>query len=344
MAGAKRTAKKPSGRQALGRGLSSLMRSTTIEVDVGEQLAKKRSGAAAKTKKQSAPAAERRDTKRDETPLEGLAMLPIHRVFANANQPRTHFDEAEVESLSNSIKESGVLQPILVRRIAAASGGSHSAGDVDGFEIVAGERRYRAAKMAGLSEIPAVVRHIDDREALEIGIVENVQRADLNPVEVALAYKRLIDEFGLSQDAVAKTVGKDRVSVANAVRLLRLPDAVQQLLAEGAITAGHGKALLMLESEAKQLALAKLIQKEQLSVREAERLASGGTPKSKRSKRGSKAGAAEKSGVELQLEERLRRGLGTKVAVSFDKSGSGELRISFFSREELDRLLEHFGV
>lgn len=322
------------------------MRSTTIEVDVGEQLAKRRKNS--QTAKQAKSSTQTTTTtpssKRDELPLEGLAMIPIHRVFPNAKQPRTHFEESEVESLSNSIKESGVLQPILVRRRSAAAADSHSAGDVDGFEIVAGERRYRAAKMAGLREIPAVVRHIDDREALEIGIVENVQRSDLNPVEIALAYKRLIDEFGLSQESVAKTVGKDRVSVANAVRLLRLPDTVQQMLAAGTISAGHGRALLMLESEAKQTALANLIFKEQLSVREAERLASGGSPKQTRKKRGQKKGTVEKSGVELQLEERLRRGLGTKVAVNFDNNGSGELRISFFSREELDRLLEHFGV
>lgn len=352
MAEAKRSNKKQQfGRQALGRGLSTLMRSTTVEVDVGEQLGKRGKQAAERpaaperlAAKKRTPSAPAQAAAPDEAPVEGLALLPIHRVFPNARQPRTRFEESDVQSLAASIRESGVLQPILVRRRSAVTGDSHYAGDVDGFEIIAGERRYRAAKAAGLSEIPAVVREIDDREALEIGIVENVQRTDLNPIELALAYQRLVDEFELSQEAVAKTVGKDRASIANALRLLRLPENVRELLVDGAISAGHGRALLMLDSASKQSALASLIVKEQLSVREAERLASSGEARGGRKRGRTAARPEEKSGVELQLEERLRRSLGTKVGVTLSKNGSGELKISFFSREELDRLLEHLQV
>ncbi len=343
-------------RSVLGRGLTALMSSGPVSVRIDEQdlgvpgFSKTRSAGA----KDAADAAPRAETPTfsalerasDEVLEGGMTYLAIDRLAPSRVQPRQNFNQEEISGLAKSIAETGLLQPIIVRRTAG------EAGPLAGYEIVAGERRWRAAKAAGLRKIPALVRQLSDREALEFGIIENVQRADLNPVEEAQAYQRLISEFNATQEEIARTAGKDRTSVANALRLLKLPAAVQQLLVHGEISSGHGRALLVLDSPEMQTALAKRICSENLSVRAAEQIVNevreigadaacgvpnGVSPVPSAPQRG-------KSPAVLELEERIRRALGTKVNLSVKKSGKGELRISFFSAAELESLLERLGA
>ncbi|MBL7663129.1 ParB/RepB/Spo0J family partition protein [bacterium] len=261
-------------------------------------------------------------------------VVDINLIAANPNQPRKIFSEAELESLTNSIRETGLLQPIVVRR-------KHSQDNSEHFEIVAGERRYRAALRAKLQEIPVILKQLSDKEALEIGIIENIQRADLNPIEEAQAYARLQDEFGSSHVEIAKTVGKDRTSVVNALRLLKLPAQVLHYLETGKLTAGHGRALLMLEDGVEQIRLAEQIVQENISVRSLERLAQEKSPK-KRSK--AEATSNNKTPQIAELENRLRRALGTKVSLNMNVTGAGEMRVSFFSHEEFERILERINA
>ncbi len=273
----------------------------------------------------------------------GMVYLALDRLVPSSVQPRQYFSEPEIISLAGSIKESGLLQPLIVRRSGSTPGVMAS------YEIVAGERRWRAAKTAGLRKVPVLVRQLSDKEALEFGIIENVQRADLNPIEEAQAYQRLISEFGATQDEVARTVSKDRTSIANTLRLLKLPEGLQQLMAQGQISAGHGRALLMVENLDLQLEIAGRIQSEGLSVRAAEKIVS------ELKKDGSGASvsvcvsselarSANKTPDVLELEERIRRVLGTKVSLCLKKGGKGELRINFFSQVELESLLERLGA
>ena len=294
-------------------------------------------------------AAETDTVREEELPEGSLVYLSIDRVTPNLDQPRKHFDAGELQELAETIRKTGLLQPLVVRRKGSESG------QLAAYEIVAGERRYRAAKLAGLVKIPAILKQLDDQEALEIGIIENVQRANLNPIEEALAYQRLIHFFGSTQAEVAEKVGKDRASVANLLRLLKLDTEVQELIAEGALSAGHGRALLMCSTPAAQKELAARILEEGLSVRAAEAVVSGkdaaaeaaspGTPEasapnvSPQRNRESAARGPKPPHI-ISLEERLRRELGTKVSLSVNDAGSGELRIAFFSLEELEGLVE----
>ena len=270
-------------------------------------------------------------------PEDGLFSLPMSRVIPSESQPRKAFSESELSSLAQSIRESGVLQPILVRRKKVS-------GEEQLYEIVAGERRFRAAKMAGLTSVPALLRDIGDREALEIGIVENVQRADLSPIEEASAYRRLVDEFSLSHNEIAKAVGKDRTSIVNSLRLLKLPELVRAMLDNGKLSAGHGRALLMFESVSKQLSIAKKAIEEGLSVRAVEQLAGQHANSGSVDDGAAARNRLPKLPSVMELEERLRRALGTKVALSLNHAGKGALRISFFSRLELEQLLDKLGA
>lgn len=267
-------------------------------------------------------------------PLEGVEgavnYVPIERVVTSAIQPRKHFAENDLESLAQSIRSTGLLQPLIVRRTGA--GGP--------LEIVAGERRWRAAQRAGLDRIPVIIRDLTDREALGAAIVENVQRADLNPIEEAESYARLISEFNETQESVSEVVGKDRATVANVLRLLRLPPPIRSLLAEGKLSAGHGRALLMIDDSVRQLALAEQSIREGLSVRALERLSAEASPQ--RAKRRVTKQATSSIDV-LAVEERLRRGLGTKVGIAMSSGEKGEIKISFYSQAELERLLDHIA-
>jgi ParB family chromosome partitioning protein len=238
---------------------------------------------------------------------------PIEKIIPNPYQPRQVFDETALAELVSSIKEKGVLQPLIVR----------SAGN-DSFELIAGERRWRAAQKAGLKEVPVVIKEVSDRESLEIAIIENIQRAELNPVEEAEGYKRLMDEFSYTQEELAGKVGKERATVSNHLRILKLPDEVKNDISAGLLSLGHAKALLGIEKSGAIIEAKKEIIKKGLSVREAEALA-------KRAKQG---GQKKKSAVKvdndlLGLEERLKRHFGTKVSIV--RSGvKGKLEISFY--------------
>lgn len=252
---------------------------------------------------------------------------PIEKITPNPYQPRQIFDETALSELVSSVKEKGVLQPLIVR----STGG-------DSFELIAGERRWRAAQKAGLKQVPVVIKDVSDRESLEIAIIENIQRAELNPVEEAEGYKRLMDEFSYTQEELAAKVGKERATVSNHLRILKLPDEVKKDIAENRLSLGHAKALLGLEKKGEIIEAKKAVIKKGLSVRETEALvkrAKQGTPKKK-------AGARHDSDL-AQLEERLTRHLGTKVRIA--RSGKkGKLEIDFYSSEELDSLIEIIGA
>jgi ParB family chromosome partitioning protein len=255
-----------------------------------------------------------------------VASIPIEDILPDKNQPRRHFDEALIEELAASIRSKGVIQPILVRREGAK------------YRIIAGERRWRASQRAGLRSVPALVKDVTERQAFELALIENVQREDLNPIEEAEAYRRLIEEFGLTQEGCAERVGKERSSIANSLRLLRLPDEVKTSLVEGSLNMGHARALLGLgDDEAIKRAAALVISK-RLSVRQTESLVR------KEKNGGAAKGPAEEprtNRAEVRaIEERLQRALGTKVKLTDRGKGRGKIEIEFFSYEELDRLLE----
>jgi ParB family transcriptional regulator, chromosome partitioning protein len=255
----------------------------------------------------------------------GATRLPLDEVHPDRANPRRNFDEAALEELAASLKNQGVLQPILVRK------------DGRGYRIIAGERRWRAAKKAGLSEIPALVREASDAEAYELALVENIQRADLNPLEEAEAFRRLVEERRLTQEQVADRVGKDRSTVANALRLLGLPNEVKQLVAEGDLDMGHARAILGLSKAADQVALARAVVTEALTVRQTEARVKaqrpGGAAPAKRR-------VAAASPEAKKLVEDLQRRLGTKVRLREKGAGKGTLEIDFFSYEDLDRLIQ----
>jgi len=250
----------------------------------------------------------------------GITEIELDKIIPNEYQPRKTFSDDKLNELAASIKEQGIIQPIIV----------HKAGS--GYQLIAGERRWRASRLAGLKSIPAIIKEATKRELLEMALIENVQREDLNPLEAAEAYKRLQDEFKLTQDDLAKRVGKERSTVTNFLRLLGLPKEVKQEIASGLLSMGHAKAILSLERTRDQILAAALIIKKGLSVREAEAL-------STRLRKPSK----EKKAVLNQeinfVEERLRKALGTKVSIS-PKPKGGRIVIEYYSSEELDRLLD----
>ena len=251
---------------------------------------------------------------------QAISMIALKQVLPNRYQPRVIFDEEELGRLAQSIKEHGVLQPIVVRRKG------------DGmYELIAGERRLRAALIAGLSTIPALVRNSNDEKALALALVENIQRQNLNPMEEAKAYSRLMGEFGLTQELVASSVGKDRSSIANILRLLTLPKEVQQFIESGVLSFGHARVLAGISSPSTQLQIAKRIVSERLSVRQTEQLVAG--PKNGGSGKHPKPAPNKFH----HLEDQLRKHFGTKVYVKAGARG-GQLIIQYYSDEELDRV------
>ena len=252
----------------------------------------------------------------------GVMNLGIEEILPDKGQPRRHFDDAHIAELAESIRTKGVLLPLIVRRAP------------EGYVIVAGERRWRAAQRAGLRELPVMVKEVTEKEAFEIALIENIQREDLNPVEEAEAYRRLIDEHGLTQDELAQRVGKERSTVANALRLLRLPEAIKQSIVAGALSMGHARALLALPDEADLKKAADKVVAEGLSVRGAEALV-----QRLKSKRSSQKEKRDGSNVHVRgVVEKLQRKLGMRVELK-DKGGRGTLEIRYASNEELDRVL-----
>lgn len=255
-------------------------------------------------------------------------IVKISSVEPNVNQPRKQFDEDALLELSESIKQYGVLQPLLV------------SDKKDYYEIIAGERRWRAAKLAGLKEIPVIVKEFSEQELVEISLIENIQREDLNPVEEAMAYKRLIDEFHLKQDEIAERVGKSRTAVTNAMRLLKLSEKVQQMLIDEMITAGHARAILSIADKEKQESIAMKVFDEKLSVRETEALVKRMLEPPKTAKK-SKFSSAEDAIYE-SLEEKMKSIMGTRVQIHRKKNDKGKIEIEYYSRDELERIIDLF--
>lgn len=251
--------------------------------------------------------------------------LDIKKIVPNEYQPRKVFKDAALNELVASIKEKGVIQPVIVRKTGN-----------NAFQLIAGERRWRAAKSAGLSSIPAIIKDAAPAEALEIALIENIQREDLNALETAEAFQRLINDFNLTHDDLSKKVGKDRATVTNYLRILKLPSEIKKWIAEGSLSVGHAKAVLQVENQRQQIIIAKKIVNNGLSVREAEAL----------SKRTSSPGVSS-SGLKrpkdpqiASLEEKLMHSLGTKVHLVHKSNKRGKIEIEYYSLEELDRLLE----
>jgi len=245
--------------------------------------------------------------------------IPVEKIKTNKYQPREEFSEEALKDLANSIKEKGVLQPIIVRSI----GGE--------YELIAGERRLRAAKLLNLKEIPAIIRDVSDIDSLELSIIENIQREDLNPIDQAKAYKKLLDEFNMTQESISSAIGKDRATVANILRLLKLPQKIQEHVSRGTISMGHAKAILGLEKEEEQLRLCTKIIKNDLSVRDAERYAKTISSVIKKT-------PYHKDPDLLAIEDKLRELLGTKVRIVKAKKG-GRIEIEFYSDEDLERVI-----
>ena len=250
----------------------------------------------------------------------GLAQVPVNAITPNPHQPRSTMDEAALRELADSIREHGLIQPLIVTQAAG------------GYQLIAGERRWRAAQLAGLATVPAVLKEAAPQQMLELALVENLQRADLNALEEASAFKQLMDEFGLTQEQVSRRVGKSRAAVGNAVRLLKLPQPVKARLADGAITEGHARALMSLDNEAVMLKALAAVTRNAMSVRQTEemvrRILAG--PKAKAKK-------AMASAETRSLEDRFRRALGTKVNLFKSRQG-GKVVIHFYSDEEFDAI------
>lgn len=257
----------------------------------------------------------------------GVQKIKLSLIEPNKNQPRKTFDKSKIEVLAQSIKEHGIIQPLVVVK------------NGDMYSIVAGERRWRAAKAAGITEVPVVVRDYTPRELMEIALIENIQREDLNPIEEALGYKTLMDDFGLTQDELSQRIGKSRSAVANTLRLLALDSKIQKMLISGELSPGHARAVLSVENEKLRYELAQTIVKENLNVRQAEAAAKRLNSAKKPTK------VKKKTPYDIELDNvmsRLSEQLGTKVKIS-GSAKKGKIEIEYYGNEDLDRLLSIFG-
>lgn len=255
-------------------------------------------------------------------------MIDIKKVEPNREQPRKKFDEDALIELSESIKQFGVLQPLLCQERD------------DYYEIIAGERRWRAAKIAGIKEVPVIIKKLSEQEIMEISLIENLQREDLNPIEEALAYKRLIDEFKLKQDEVAERVSKSRTAVTNAMRLLKLNEKVQQMVIDEMLTTGHARALLGIEDQDIQYVLAQQIFDQKLSVRDTEKLVKSMQNEKKGKKKEPEKIDSKLLAIYSDLEEQMKKIMGTKVLINSKNSNSGKIEIEYYSQDELDRIID----
>ena len=250
--------------------------------------------------------------------------LKINEVEPNRNQPRQKFDEEALQELAESIRQFGVLQPLIVQKRK------------DYYEIIAGERRWRAAKLAGLKEVPVVIRDMSEQEIMEISLIENIQRENLNPIEEAAAYKKLLEEFGLKQEEVAERVAKSRTAVTNSMRLLKLDERVQQMVIDGMLTTGHARALLAIEDPEVQFQTAVRVYNEKMSVRDVEKLVKNQDRKTPEKKQED----PQQQAVFHDLEERMKLALGTKVSINRKDQKKGKIEIEYYSMEDLERLMD----
>lgn len=255
--------------------------------------------------------------------------LKIDEIEPNRLQPRKNFDEDALQELSESIKQFGLIQPIVVKK------------QENYYEIVAGERRWRAARIAGLKEVPVIVKEYNERESMEIAIVENLQRENLNPIEEAQAYRRLIEEFGLKQDEAAQRVSKSRTAVTNAMRLLKLDERVQQMVIDDMISGGHARTLLAIENKEEQYAMAMLVFDNKMSVRETEKLVRNHLKKEEEKKISEKKeDFSQMETIYHQLEERMKSVIGSKVAIHSRNYKKGKIEIEYYSNDELERIID----
>lgn len=291
-------------RNGLGKGLDSLIPNKTVKT----------------TEKQA------NKTQKEKVKVEksGETIVKITQVEPNSEQPRKDFDEDALLELADSIKQFGVLQPLLVQK------------KNDYYEIIAGERRWRAAKLAGLKEVPVLIKSYTDQEIVEISLIENIQRENLNPIEEAMAFKRLLEEFHLKQDEVAERVSKSRTAVTNSMRLLKLSDKVKQMIIDDMISTGHARALLAIEDEEQQYLLATKIFDEKLSVRETEKLVKS----LKNPKKEVKKITPEHQFIYNDIAEKMKSIMGTKVNINAKANGKGKIEIEYYSEEELERIYD----
>ena len=304
-------------KSGLGRGLDALFPEKTVQSKPKTvKTVKEEKKVAVDTKKSS----------QQET-SNGERMMKISMIEPNREQPRKKFDEDALQELSESIKQYGILQPLLV------------SDKKDYYEIVAGERRWRAAKMAGLKEVPVVVKEFSTQEIVEISLIENIQREDLNPVEEAMAYKRLIDEFHLKQDEIAERVSKSRTAVTNSMRLLKLDSRVQQMMVDEMISDGHARAILAISDPEQQYNAAMKVFDEKLSVRETEKLVKSIlTPTKKKPV----VSNPTEDAIYESLEEKMKGITGTRVFIHRKKNNKGKIEIEYYSRDDLDRIIDLF--
>ena len=299
-------------RNGLGKGLDSLIpdKSDKIGKSSGKNIEKK-----------SEIDESKKETEKSGT---GEMMVKINQVEPNRDQPRKDFDEDALLELSDSIKQFGVLQPLLVQK------------KKDYYEIIAGERRWRAAKLAGVKEIPVIVKDFTEQEVVEISLIENIQRENLNPIEEAMAFKRLLEEFNLKQDEVAERVSKSRTAVTNSMRLLKLSERVQQMIIDDMITTGHARALLAIDDEEQQYILATKVFDEKLSVRETEKLVKS----LKNPKKPIVKEKIEHMFVYDDIVDKMKNVMGTKVNINAKANGKGKIEIEYYSEEELERIYD----
>lgn len=300
-------------RSGLGKGLDSLIPDT-------------KAARAGKTVK--------KEEKAEKGENSGPVMMKINEVEPNREQPRKHFEEDALMELADSIRQFGVLQPLIVQK------------KKDYYEIIAGERRWRAAKMAGIKEVPVIIKEYTDQEIVEISLIENIQRENLNPIEEAMAFKRLLTEFNLKQDELAERVSKSRTAVTNSMRLLKLNEKVQQMIIDDMISTGHARALLALDDEEQQYNLAVKIFDEKLSVRETEKLVKDLKNPKKEKKQKEEV---KNTFIYEDLEEKMKNVMGTKVHVNHKANGKGKIEIEYYSDNELERIFDllmtiHEGV
>lgn len=294
----------PGKKSGLGKGLDSLIPNKKNDI--------------------SASKVEKKQEKENDSPKSGEIMVRINEVEPNRDQPRKDFDEDALMELADSIRQFGILQPLLVQK------------KKNYYEIIAGERRWRAAKLAGIKEVPIIVKDYTDQEIVEISLIENIQRENLNPIEEAMAFKRLLQEFQLKQDEVAERVSKSRTAVTNSMRLLKLSPRVQQMIIDDMISTGHARALLAIDDEEQQFILANKIFDEKLSVRETEKLVKA----LKNPKKEVKKEKSEHTFIYENIEEQIKNIMGTKVSVNQKANGKGKIEIEYYSEEELERIYD----
>ena len=294
----------PGKKSGLGKGLDSLIPNKKNDI--------------------SASKVEKKQEKENDSPKSGEIMVRINEVEPNRDQPRKDFDEDALMELADSIRQFGILQPLLVQK------------KKNYYEIIAGERSWRAAKLAGIKEVPIIVKDYTDQEIVEISLIENIQRENLNPIEEAMAFKRLLQEFQLKQDEVAERVSKSRTAVTNSMRLLKLSPRVQQMIIDDMISTGHARALLAIDDEEQQFILANKIFDEKLSVRETEKLVKA----LKNPKKEVKKEKSEHTFIYENIEEQIKNIMGTKVSVNQKANGKGKIEIEYYSEEELERIYD----